>query len=740
MKTHASPPPHGRNSPCPCGSGRKYKHCCLVQPQAQAARRPEPAAGTKGAAQRHAQWFAEAQRLQAQGELTAAVTRLKQILAENAQHAEALHLLGVLAHLLGEQEEARQLMQQAIASDGQRFLYHCNLGNVLYMQAELEAARKSFERAIELNADYAPAHYDLAVVLDRLGERTAAIAAYRRAARLAPERADSWRNLGVLLAEEARYEEAIASYRQALHVRPDYAEVHFLLGLLLARQGETDEAAKSYLRAIVHKRDFVAAHNNLCALLLEDNRYEEALTACALTLELDPRAYHAYINRAKIYRALGDLEANLEDTRHALELAPDYAPGYSNYLFALLYSAKYTPEEVFAEHLAFAQRFEAPLKAQWPVHGNSRDPQQRLRIGYVSGDFHHHAVSTFIEPVLAKHDRTQFEVYCYHSHYKVDAMTHHLMRLADHWRDCHVLSDDEMAARIQADGIDILVDLSGHTAYNRLLVFARKPAPLQLTWIGYPGTTGLSAMDYRITDAWMDPPGKTEHLHSEQLIRLSSSAPYRPEEGSPEVNELPALNSESFVFGSLNAAVKINQEVANLWGRILAAVPGSKLMLGSAGHPLLQARLLERFAQAGVSPEQLILQPRLPMGEYLALHQQIDLCLDPFPYNGGTTSMHALWMGISVLTLEGQTVASRVGTAILKRVGLDDFVVADQETYLQRAVELAHDTPRLAGLRKELRARLLAGNSSSERVCQELETSYRQIWQRWCDAPAAKEQ
>lgn len=727
----------GRNEPCPCGSGRKYKQCCLPQ---QVAAAPPPATAKAlagGMAQRHAQWFAQAQQLQAQGQLSAAVTLLKQLLAEDARHAEALHLLGVLAHGLGEQEEARQLMQQAIDSDGERFLYHCNLGNVLYVQGEFEMARRSFERAIELNAEYAPAHYDLAITLDQLGERTAAIAAYRRAARLAPERAHCWRNLGVLLADEGRYVEAIASYRQALHVQPDYAEVHFLLGLLLVRQGDIDEAAKSYLRAIVHQRDFVAAHNNLCALLLEHNRYEEALTTCALTLDLNPRAHHAYVNRAKIHLMLGELETSLEDTRHALELAPDYVLGYSNYLFALQYSPKYTPEEVFAEHLRFAERFEAPLKAQWPAHANRRDPARRLRIGYVSGDFFHHAVSTFIEPILAQHDRDQFEVYGYYTHHQVDAMTHHLMRLADHWRDCHVLSDDEMAARIQADGIDILVDLSGHTSNNRLLVFARKPAPIQVTWIGYPGTTGLAAMDYRITDAYMDPPGLTERLHSEQLLRLRNSAAYRPEDNSPEVNELPALAGKGFVFGSLNAAVKINQQVADLWGRILAAVPGSRLMLGSAGHPLLQARLLERFARAGVSEERLILQPRLPMGEYLALHQQIDLGLDPFPYNGGTTTMHALWMGIPVLTLAGQTVASRVGVAVLKRVELDECIVADEEDYLRRAVELANDLPRLAQLRRELRQRVLAGNASSQHICLELEAAYRQIWRRWCEAEEA---
>jgi protein O-GlcNAc transferase len=400
------------------------------------------------------------------------------------------------------------------------------------------------------------------------------------------------------------------------------------------------------------------------------------------------------------------------------------------------YVPTYTAEEVFAEHQRYAQRVQSSLPGSTAPHINSRDPGRRLKVGYVSGDFRAHAVAFFIEPILASHDKAQVEVYCYHNSNRHDSHTEKFIALADHWLVCNGMSDEQFASRIRADGIDILVDLSGHTADNRLPMFARKPAPVQMTWIGYAGTTGLAAMDYRITDVYMDPPGLTERFHSETLIRLpGSNITYRPEPGCPDVNELPALTSGKVVFASLNNLTKVNQSVVNLWSRILTALPQSTLMLGNVTEDAIAQRLIAMFGSAGIGPERLQLQPRMTMLDYLKLHHQIDIALDPFPYNGGTTSMHSLWMGVPIVTMAGAHAVSRVGVAVLSRVGLQDFITQNEEEYVQRVLNAAQDLQGLNQMRQSLRERMSVANCDPESITRNLEVAYRDAWKMWCGIP-----
>jgi predicted O-linked N-acetylglucosamine transferase (SPINDLY family) len=419
--------------------------------------------------------------------------------------------------------------------------------------------------------------------------------------------------------------------------------------------------------------------------------------------------------------------------RQALSIKSDNFNTFTCMLLALQYSTAFSAEDIYIAHQQFGQRVQSKQGNASVIHLNDRAVGRRLKVGYVSGDFRNHAVAFFIEPILANHDRSQFEVYCYYNLSTEDDQTKKLAILADHWLICSAMSDEQLASRIREDGIDILIDLSGHTSHNRLPMFARKPAPVQITWIGYAGTTGLAAMDYRITDAYMDPPGLTERYHSETLIRLpQTSTLYQPTSGCPKVNALPALKSEQFVFASLNNLTKVNQGVVNLWSKILTAVPRAKLMLANMSEEAIEKRVVAMFEQCGIGPERLILKPRMPLLDYLALHHQIDVALDPFPYTGGTTSVHSLWMGVPVITLAGQRTVSRVGASILSQLGVTDLIVHSEDEYLQLAIKMTQNLPALSQLRQSLRARM--ENPTGERVdvTHALEAAYRDVWNTWC--------
>jgi predicted O-linked N-acetylglucosamine transferase (SPINDLY family) len=325
------------------------------------------------------------------------------------------------------------------------------------------------------------------------------------------------------------------------------------------------------------------------------------------------------------------------------------------------------------------------------------------------------------------------ELHCYYNHAARDWQTDAIAAHADHWVDCIGMSDEELAERIRSDGIDILVDLSGHTAYNRLLVFARKPAPIQVTWIGAAGTTGLSAMDYRISDRYLTPPGMFDAYHSERLVLLpDTGVAYRPDPDGPPVNPLPALSSRRVVLACLNNLVKINRRVLQVWARLLAALPTAQLMLGNVKTPGIRRDVLQRLAEAGIDQDRVILQSRLAIRDYLALHHGIDLALDPFPYGGGTTTMHSLWMGVPVLTLAGDQVVSRCGASALARVGLQDFITYDEDEYVDRAINICSDLPALDRLRQSLRGRMNQTNCDAATITRQLEALFRQMWIEWC--------
>jgi predicted O-linked N-acetylglucosamine transferase (SPINDLY family) len=421
----------------------------------------------------------------------------------------------------------------------------------------------------------------------------------------------------------------------------------------------------------------------------------------------------------------------------ALQIRPDYAKTYHALLIAANYHSD-DPERIMREHLAWGEHHRS-LKPEENRFANPPDPQRRLRLGYVSPDFRTHSVAFFLEPLLAHHDPATVEVYAYAHVPRPDAVTERLKTRVQGWRDIHGLSDDQVADLIRQDRIDILVDLAGHTANNRLLVFARKPAPIQVTYLGYPNTTGLTAIDYRLTDALADPPGETERYHTETLIRLPHGfLCYQPPSHAPAVAPPPAAVNGYVTFGSFNNLAKVTPKVVEVWARILKAVEGARVVMKnkSFSDAATRERCHEQFIRHGIERERIALRDRLTaLEDHLGLYHQIDLALDTFPYHGTTTTCEALWMGVPVITLAGHTHAARVGVSLLTRVGLPELIAQNEDDYVERAVALAQDLPRLTELRATLRQRMTQSPlCDAPAFTRNLEAAYREMWRGWCTA------
>jgi protein O-GlcNAc transferase len=723
----------GRNDPCPCGSGKKFKQCCL----GKAALSTPPADAP--AIRRSMQSALELHRA---GQLAQAEALYRQILTQAPRHADALHFLGLIAHQCGRHERALELILRAIEIKGGDAGFYNNLGLVYEALHRPEEAVTAYRRAVEVNPDFVESWSNLGHLLTDRGRIAEAVRCLRRAIALRPGFAEAWCNLGRALGRHGEFEEAICHCRQALSLRPDMAEAHSVLGNIYQKQERLEEAAACFRQALILKPDDAGAHFNLASTLLLQGRPDEAAAFCSkgLALRADDAAGCHYLGYAQLFR--GDPDAAISSCERALSFKPDHAAAFDTRLFAMLYRAATTPAEILSEHRRYADRFETPLRPRWPRHRNGRDPDRRLKVGYVSPDFRYHSVAFFIEPLLARHDRAEMEVHCYHSHGVHDAVSDRLARLADRWIPCAGLSDDGLAERIRADGIDILVDLAGHTGSNRLLVFARKPAPVQVTYLGYPTTTGLSAMDWRLTTFDVDPQG-SEQWYTERLYRLPRTlwcyrSPQDPlDRGGTPPTLAPGLSKDHVTFGSMNQLAKVSEETVRVWAMILRELPDSRLVMTSIPEGAARDRLKARFSSHGVSSERLELHGRLPGQEFQALMRNIDLALDPFPYNGTTTTCEALWMGLPVITLIGKTSVSRSGYAILKTVGLEEFCAKDEAEYARLAVELARDPPRLDALRRGMRARIEASPLCDETgFARDVERAYRAMWREWCETSA----
>ena len=635
------------------------------------------------------------------------VPLLARVAATAADHSN----LGAVLRAAGDPVRAEASYRQAIALDPGFAAAHYNLGNLLLNDTRLDQAEVSFRHAIRLHPSYAEAWNGLGLALQRQGSLAQAAEAFAHAVRHARRWAEAHLNHGVALFGLEQYEPARQAYEQVLSLAPDHAAAHGNLGALLLRAGCAIAAEETSRRAI--------------ALAPGEHRWRANL---AVALQMQARHNEA------------------EDAyREALAIRPDYAGGHGNLLFALNYRDDLPPEAIFAEY----QRWDAAHARHLPRLDATGTGGQRLRIGYVSPDFRQHAVALFAEPLLAAHDRTRVELFLYAEVAVEDATTARFRALADHWRPTLGQDDAAVAAMIQADGIDVLVDLGGHTSGSRLMVFARKPAPVQIAYLlGHGYTSGLSAMDVFLADDALAPAG-SDHLFAERVIRLDRiPIVYRPPEDMPPVGmalpvEVPSGEPAKsaphpVAFGHFGRTERLNAPVIAAWAAILRAVPGSRLILDNRPfqEPAFRALFTTRFAEHGITPDRLTLRYTTPQQALWAAYGEIDIALDPFPHNAGTTTIEALWMGVPVVTRADRPTVGRFGAAILGALGLQAWVTDTTEAYIARAVAAANG-PRPT--RADLRARFLASPlSDAEGLAARLEALFQDLASTTADTSARR--
>ena len=681
-------------------------------------------------------WIDLAIELTILGKRAEAVDAFRQALRVKPDDARAHYSLGVAWQLQGKHDEATASFQKAAQLKPEHADAHCRLGHALLHHGKLEQAIVSLRQALTLKPSFPEAHHALGTAFMTLGRLDEAVTHFQDAIRQRPSYASAHLDLGNAFQQQGRLNEAVTSYTQATRVRPDYPEAYSNLGNALLELGQPERAIECLQQALRLRPDFVEAAYNLGLVLWTQGRPEEAANHYRRAIELEPRHSCAYLNLGNCLKDQGQLDEAIAAYRAAIELEPATASFHSTLILATNYHPRLDQKALHEETRRWNQRHAAPLQKAFQPHSNPRDPDRRLRIGYVSPDFHEHPASSFTVPLLSHHDHDQFEIFCYAQVERPDAFTERLRGYSDHWRSTVGLADEQLADMIRRDRIDILVDLALHTANSRLLVFARKPAPVQITWLGYPGTTGLSTIDYRLTDPYLDPPGLIDAYYSEQSVRLPETFwCYDPVTETPSVNALPAENTGAITFGCLNNFCKVNDGVLSLWAKVLHAVPRLRLLLRA---PRGQARdhVTAVLGHEGIVATRLEFVDRRSRQEYFRLFHRIDLCLDPFPCSGGTTTLNAFWMGVPTVTLIGKTVVGRAGWSQLCNLDLKDLAAESPEQYVAIAAELAGNLPRLVQLRRELRERMLASPlADAPRFARNLEHVYRRVWRRWCELP-----
>jgi len=616
---------------------------------------------------------------QRKGRYREALQAYNTVLAHHPNHADALNLSGIIASHAGDHARSLYLIKRALAQDPRNSGYLNSLGNALLRKGDRQAALEAFLKGLELAPDDPDLRYNTARAYNQLANA-------RR--------------------EQGLYEDALEFFRKALEFEPGSPQIH----------------------------------SNQGVALLEIGRASEAVALFETARKLDPGNTGAIRNLGNAYLAQGRVNEALHCYREALGQTPGDFRTHSNLLCCLNNVPEYNQAQLAAETNKWWQGYAGKFQIN-DCFSNPLDPQRRLKVGYVSPDFRQHSVSHFFRPLLEAHNRDAVDVFCYADVGRPDRTTRELQALSGHWRDIAGLSDQDVYERIVKDEIDILVDLAGHTAGNRLTVFARQPAPVQVTWLGYPNTTGLPAMHYRLTDAVADPPGESDRYHSEELIRLPRGfLCYHPPHDCPDVADTPALLNGHITFGSFNNIAKISPDVIRVWSGILQRVPNSTLLLKNKqfADNALRSRYYRLFAGEGISKRQLELLPYAPSKrDHMAIYNRVDIALDTFPYNGTTTTCEALWMGVPVVTLCGQRHASRVGASLMRHGDLAELITTSEAAYLEKAAALASDLDALDDLRQSIRTRLRASDlCSAAGFAGDMELVFRTLWLRWCEQEA----
>lgn len=624
----------------------------------------------------------------------------QEVLDADPANADAMHFLGLIKHQKGDLAKAVELISAALAIDNDRPTFHFNLAAALIPLGRKKEALKAYSRAAELKPDWAEAHFSGATLLAQFGRQEEAVSGFRRAIELQSDYAEAFNGLALALASQDQLDQAEEACRKAVDLNPNLVEAWTNLGNILQDRGELPAAEEAQRRALSLDPDYAIAHYNLGKVLAAGWRTSEAMDC---------------------YQAAIDRDQTFQDAWHSLLMNGLYLPDESE-------------KTIYDRHRAWAASL-GPI----PTSGEfdpDRNPDKRLRIGYLSPDFRTHSCAYFLRPLFAAHDRSKVEIFAYSNLRRSDEITQRFEQVADHWRDIVDMNDQEAAVLIQEDRIDILVELAGHSANNRLALCALKPAPVQVSWLGYPATTGLDAIDYRFTDAITDPPGIGDDLHTETLWRLADGFHcYGAPEKAPEVGPSPYEKAGGITFGSFNNGAKVTPEAIRAWAQILQAIKQSKLILKNKlfDHPLSRQRICDQFATFGVGEERLDLRSWISREDNpLALYNEIDIALDTFPYNGTTTTFEALWMGTPVVTLRGNRHAGRVGAGILSHLGCPDWIAESIDDYAQIAKKLAENREKLSDIRHGLRSSLATSSlGQGSEFAQKIEAAYQEMWRQY---------
>jgi predicted O-linked N-acetylglucosamine transferase (SPINDLY family) len=683
-------------------------------------------------------------------------------------YIEAHNNLGNALKDKGQLGEAIAAYQRALSIDPNFAVGYCNLGSAMRARGQVDDAVTAYRKAIELDPNLVAAYQELAIVYKTQGKRAEAIAMCEKVVELQPRRPEAYNNLGNALAANRQYDEAIASYRRAIQLKPDFAEAHNNLGNVHRAQLRLVDAVAEYRRAVQLRPEYAEAHDNLGTTLREQGRIDEAISVCrkatqvrpdyatghlnlgnvlrdrGLTeeaiasyrraIELEPGFVEAHANLGNVLKEQGQLPEAFASYRKAIELDPESAEVHSNLVYSVCFSPDYDARQILAEAQTWSRKHAEPLAERIKPLGNDRDPGRKLRIGYISADFRDHVVGRNVLPVLEHHDRVHFEVHCYSGVRIPDEMTRRFQKAAEKWHPIAGMKDAELAERIRRAGIDILVDLTLHMADGRLKTFARKPAPVQVTWAGYPGTTGLNTIDYRLTDPHLDPPGHGDDLYSEKSFRLPHSFwCYRPREDAPRIGALPATTNRAVTFGCLNNFSKVTEPAIALWTKILQSLPLARLLVLCPGGSS-RDRLVQQLRGAGaIARDRIAFVGPMSPAEYLRTFNRIDVSLDTMPYCGHSTSLDSFWMGVPVVTLVGLTSVSRGGVSIAANLGLTELIAHSPEEYVKLAVDLARNLQRIDDYRSTLRQRMRASPLMDLRTfTADLEKAFRQMWKDWC--------
>jgi protein O-GlcNAc transferase len=656
----------------------------------------------------------------------------RQLLESEQQNGMAWSLLGVSLAMQGKDAlSAFQNAAQLMPDDPDA---HSNLGNVLRDAGHLDDAMACYERALALNPGFAEAWYNAGVTLRDLGRLDEAVSRFRQALAIKPDYVDAHNNLGITLKDSGQFESALAGFQRALSLNPDNAQVHNNLGNVLRESGHPDKAIPCYRRALALNPDFPEAFLNLGISLRDTDRTEEAESSFRQALAIKPGYAEAHNNLGLVLRYQGRPKEALENYRRALALKPGYVEVQSNVLYALNYDASRTDVACLEEARRYGEMVSGKVGERYAAWTCDRKPE-RLRVGVVSGDLRNHPVGYALENLLDALDPSRVELYAYPTYNRVDELTQRIRPRFAAWRPLNGLSNEAAARLIHADGLHLLLDLAGHTAYNRLPVFAWKPAPVQASWLGYFATTGVAEMDYLLTSDVAVPAAHQAHF-TEQIwhlpdIWLCFTAPAT----DLPVGPLPALENGHLTFGSFQRVDKVSDGVLEAWRRILAALPDARLrwQCKDAGDAAKLEALTRRLQRHGIDPGRVSLHGSTDTRrDYLACYHEVDIILDTFPYPGVTTTCEALWMGVPTVTLAGDTLLSRQGAGVVTPAGLPDWVAGSEADYVDKALAFAGDLDKLARLRATLRDQVLASPVfDAPRFARNFEAALWGMWQRW---------